>query len=165
MSRAELITPARLRELLHYDPSTGVFTWKVRAARRIHVGDVAGSVKGKGYLAIGVGGRLYPAHRLAFLYVRGVWPVNHIDHINGIHDDNKFSNLRDVTRSVNMQNQKKAHACNKLGLLGVRRNGKGFQAQIRLGGRLKCLGTFPTPELAHVAYLKAKREHHPGAQL
>ncbi len=46
------LTAARLRELLHYDPATGVFTRKVRTSNRINIGDVAGTLRPDGYLKI-----------------------------------------------------------------------------------------------------------------
>jgi hypothetical protein len=81
-----------LRELLSYDPKTGMFTWRIRSARRVHIGDVAGGVNGRGYLTIRVDGRQYLAHRLAFLHMTGSWPKKeHIDHINMDRADNRWA--------------------------------------------------------------------------
>jgi hypothetical protein len=69
------LTAERLREVLDYNPETGVFTWKVRTSIRVVAGKVAGSVGKRGYLIIGVGGRNYYAHRLAWLHMTGEWPI------------------------------------------------------------------------------------------
>jgi hypothetical protein len=73
-----MLTVTRLREVLHYDPITGIFTWLVSLSN--HVGKVAGSLDGTGRVRIRVDGREYGAHRLAWLYMTGNWPVNEIDH-------------------------------------------------------------------------------------
>ena len=102
------ITAERLQELLHYDPETGIFTRKVRTARRVKVGDVAGCQNGSGYLLITVCSRLYLAHRLAWLHTYGVWPKDQIDHINRIRTDNRIANLREVSHKQNGQNRSKS---------------------------------------------------------
>jgi hypothetical protein len=85
------LTAERLRELLNYDPDTGVFTWRVRPVHSHRVGDIAGSVRTtRGYRLIGVAGRVYKAHRLAWLYMMGEWPKDQIDHINRDPSDNRF---------------------------------------------------------------------------
>lgn len=106
IARPEL-TAEKLRELLHYDQETGIFTWKVSTSNRVKVGDVAGCPDGHGYLLISVQSRLYKAHRLAWLYVSGTWPTDQIDHINRNKTDNRITNLRDVTQKQNLQNKSK----------------------------------------------------------
>lgn len=69
-----MLTQCRLRELLSYDPDRGIFVWRVKAARNTIIGSEAGRISSGGYREIGVGGRLYFAHRLAWLYVHGEWP-------------------------------------------------------------------------------------------
>ncbi len=105
---AQDITAEKLRELLHYDHETGIFTWKVSTSNRVKVGDVAGSPDGQGYLQIKVQRRLYLAHRLAWLHINGVWPKLNIDHINRNPSDNRLVNLRDVTHKQNHQNRSKS---------------------------------------------------------
>lgn len=157
---SEMITAERLRELLHYDPETGIFIWRVNRARRQTAGKVAGSFASQGYWIIGVEGINYKAHRLAWLYVYGEWPKDQIDHLNGIKDDNRISNLRDVDNVINSHNKRIAMATARNELLGVsRRNGKWY-SQIKA-----FLGYFDTPEEAHEAYLVAKRKIHPGCTL
>lgn len=161
-----MITQTRLKELLDYDPETGVFTWRVQTSNYIRIGDVAGMIDVHGYCVIGVDRKLYKAHRLAWVYTYSIIPDKmQIDHINGNTKDNRIDNLRCVTCVVNQQNQRKARCDNTSGFLGVHPYGKGWRARIMVNGKDKYLGTFPTPELAHEAYLKAKRELHEGNTL
>ena len=159
-----MLTVERLRNVLNYDSATGVFTWKapINVAR---IGRVAGSIDGKKYWHIMIDRRMYFAHRLAWLYIVGTWPSGQIDHIDHDRLNNRFENLRDVTHSINQQNQRKAKSNNKLGLLGVRCVRKRFAAEIKIDGKKTHIGTFDTPELAYSAYVAAKRLHHPGNTL
>ena len=158
------LTAERLREILHYDEETGIFTWKIIVGYRTHVGDVAGSKTRQGYIRIGLMGNLYRAHRLAWLYVFGKDPVNQIDHINLNKSDNRIANIREVTNQQNAQNQYEAQKNNKSsGLRGVslrNRDGK-WRAQIKINGTLKHLGYFDTKEDAHSEYRAMKVKLHP----
>ena len=165
MARNDL-TAQRLRELLHYDPETGVFTRLIsRQGLRAQVGDVAGSKNSHGYIGISVDGRLYRAHRLAWLFMRGGWPTGDIDHIDGDRANNRFDNLRDVSTSVNMQNQRRAQPRNASGYLGVTRHGNRFEASIKLDGVNRYIGSYATPEEAHASYMAEKRRLHPGCTI
>lgn len=155
----------RLKEMLIYDPTTGVFRWRVRPNGRICVGDEAGNVHVKGYRYIQLDRRLYFAHRLAWLYMTGEWPKGQVDHKNARRDDNRWKNLRDVTREVNAQNRRTASVKNSAGLLGVSKHYGKFQATIFVGGKNRHLGTFVTAETAHAAYVGAKRRLHEGNTL
>lgn len=157
------LTQKRLKEVLHYSVRTGIFTWKTRLARRIHIGDVAGShPNSQGYTHIAIDGIEYKAHRLAWLYVYGEWPDGEIDHKNTVKHHNWIKNLRDLTRTGNKQNTTKAYTNNKTGLLGVSFNkeSRNFIAKIMINGKTKTIGRYLTPELAHKAYVKAKRKYH-----
>ena len=155
-----------LMEFLDYDQSTGLFTWNSSPAPQFPIGTQAGSVNSKGYIVIRCHGRLYLAHRLAWLLTYGKWPAGDIDHINGNRADNRITNLRDVTRSVNQQNLKSARRDNATKHLGVKRANSGrFEARINLHGRYVHLGTFPTAAEAHAAYLTTKRNHHEGCTI
>ena len=158
------ITIETLRCLLNYDPDTGIFCWRVQPSRNVKAGVVAGTVNHDGYIRIKIDGTLFMAHRLAWLYVYGAWPQDQIDHINGDKRDNRIANLRDVSRSVNMQNQVRAQKDNKSGLRGVswNKNKKRWEAGISVNGRNEYLGSFDTTEAAHAAYLAAKLRLHPG---
>lgn len=163
------LTAARLRELLSYDPETGLFTRLVRVARRAKAGDVLRSVNRHGYVAFAIDGKTYQGHRLAWLYAYGEWPAGQIDHLNGVRDDNRLANLRDVPAHTNVQNQRSARVNNKSGFMGVHFRSRypknPFVAQITVAGRVCHIGNYPTPELAHAAYVEAKRQHHAGCTL
>lgn len=159
------LTATRLRELFHYGPFTGAFT-RLQSRGSAAAGPVRGIVHPQGYLRFNVDGKIYFAHRLAWLYVHGVWPAGHVDHINGDPADNRIINLREVTRSMNQQNQRRARADSSTGFLGVRNyRGGRFKADIWTDGKTKHLGVFDTAEEAHQAYLQAKRELHPGCTI
>jgi hypothetical protein len=95
------LTAERLRELLDYDPKSGVWVWRI-SRKRMRIGSVAGSINGDGYRRLMVDGRRYQASRLAWLYVIGSWPIAEIDHKNLDKADDRFCNLRECTR---LQNQ------------------------------------------------------------
>lgn len=137
-----------------------MFTWRVGRRGKARVGSLAGCKDDEGYVYIRVDYRAYRAHRLAWLYMTGTFPVNVIDHIDGNPANNRIENLRDVTNAVNLQNQKRAQIDNKCGLLGVYKHRKRFRARITVDGKITNLGTFDTPELAHAAYLAAKPQIH-----
>jgi hypothetical protein len=154
------LTAARLKELLNYDPETGVFTWASSPHRNDLVGKQAGGVTERGYVKIRVDGTTHRAHRLAWLYVHGQWPQDRIDHINGDSTDNRISNLREAKQHENGQNRK-ASKSSAAGLLGVSKAAYGkWVAVICLHRKRYHLGSFDTPEEAHQAYLKAKAVMH-----
>jgi hypothetical protein len=152
------LTAARLRELLSYDPETGVFVWRVDGGPFVKAGAVAGALTAKGYRRIGIDGKQYKAGRLAWLYVHGVWPTQQIDHKNGDRDGNWIDNLRDVSNAVNSQNQRKARPSNKSGVIGVRTEAGGFAAYVTVNGVDRRLGKFPTVAEASAVRQAAKRE-------
>ena len=155
------ITQERLKELLHYDPETGVFTWLVRLSNRGLVGSHAGSLVA-GYIDIGISSKSYRAHRLAWLYVNGEWPEDALDHINGDTADNRIKNLRETNKSENGQNVCEARINNQSGFLGVSPKRGKWRATIMVDGKQTHLGSFDTPELAADAYWRAKPSHHPA---
>jgi hypothetical protein len=161
------LTAQRLRELFHYDPETGVFT-RLATRRTDRVGARAATRHSNGYIRFTVDARHQYAHRLAWLYVHGRWPSGDIDHINHDKRDNRIANLRDVSRSVNAQNQIAARSNNRTsGVLGVSWNksaGK-WGASIQVESRLRHLGLFSSVDEARAAYLTAKRALHPGCPL
>lgn len=162
------LTVAMAREILAYNPETGLFVWKIKPRPSSRLGDTAGHVsKFSGYVCIGYQGRHYYAHRLAWLHVNGCLPSGMIDHINGDKSDNRIANLRDVSRSVNGQNQRGPKADNKSGFLGViwNRQRSKWQATIKVGRINKVIGMFETPEAAHDAYIQAKRRLHDGCTI
>ena len=99
------INQTEVRRILSYDPCTGVFRWNASLNWRIKIGSLAGGINPvTGYLMIMIHGKKYPGHRLAFLYMNGSFPPEDVDHVNGIREDNRWSNLREATRSENMMN-------------------------------------------------------------
>ncbi|MEY3252390.1 MAG: hypothetical protein RL227_1363 [Pseudomonadota bacterium] len=159
------LTAEELRSLWDYDPERGVFVRRHTHGRWKAGSDVTGTLS-HGYLRAHVLDKPYAVHRLAFLWMTGQWPSNDVDHINGDRADNRWVNLRDVTRSVNLQNLRGAKSNNKgTGLLGAAPWGKRFRAAIRVNGVDHKIGVFDTPQEAHAAYIQAKRELHEGAVL
>lgn len=112
-----MITKERVRTLLDYDEITGVFKHKTTTTHK-KIGDVAGFLhKGKGYRHICVDGTEYKEHRLIFMYMEGYFPKE-VDHKNRIKTDNRWSNLRAATRSINCTNQGLRHD-NTTGVRGL----------------------------------------------
>ena len=159
------LTQAALKERLHYDPLTGLFQWLGREAGGNRIDPSIAGTESNGYWVIGIGGRSYRAHRLAFLYVTGQWPGPCVDHIDGDRLNNKWVNLRDATVHVNVQNQRRANVRNSTGLLGVTFRRKHFNAQISVDGKTLWLGKFDTKEEAHDCYVTAKRLMHEGCTI
>lgn len=162
---------AQLRQELSYDPETGEFTWLRDQGKKYKAGDKAGNFNRRsGYVQISIRGVLVRAQRLAWLINFGKWADGTIDHINGIRCDNRIGNLRDVPGALNNQNLRKPHADNRTGFLGVtaRHTASGrmrYRAIICVGRKSIRLGTHDSPELAHQAYVSAKRRLHEGCTL
>jgi HNH endonuclease len=150
------LTQTRLKELLDYDADTGLFTWKV-AKGTAAAGAVAGNLNHHGYVRIKVDGTYYRAHRLAWLFVKGSFPSQYLDHWNGIKDDNRICNLRDFTNRQNQQNRKSHREGRLVGTTFVKAKNK-WRARITIKGKRKSLGLFSTELEAHEAYMKALKE-------
>ena len=155
-----MVTQDRLKEILDYDPETGVFSWK-KTSNQIKSGSMAGSASSGGYIRFTVDGVRYSAHRLAWLYVYGEFPETDIDHVNRIRSDNRISNLRIASRVENCQNSSKRKS-NSSGVVGVCWNigHEKWQARIMHKGKSIHLGYYKTIEDAARARAEAKRKHH-----
>jgi len=144
-----MVTAERLRELLTYDPKTGIF--------RDRDGALIGAVYRDGYWRIYIDGRPYRAHRLAWLYQKGEWPPNEIDHRDLDRANNRWTNLRAAANGQNHANTR-ARVDNQLGVKGVRLGPDGkFLARIRIDHKERHLGSFPTIEAASAAYAAAAK--------
>ena len=162
------LTHRRLLEVLDYSPLTGFFHWRQTLSPKATVGSRAGALTSDGYRKISIDKEVFAAHRLAWFYVHGQWPNGQIDHRYRDRDDNRISELRDVSSLTNNQNRRVAAISNSCGLLGVTTlpaRERKFAAKLYVGNRCVLFARFDTPEEAHQAYLAAKRIHHPGSTL
>lgn len=152
-----MITADRLRELVFYDPATGVFTWRVNRRGPARIGSVAGT-KTKFGVNICIDCGMYRASRLAWLYMTGAWPTKEVIPFDGDPYNLEWSNLREATAS-----QRRAHASspnNRAGARGVYQTDEGsIYAQIHVNRKVIYLGCFDTIEAASAAYQKAAREY------
>jgi hypothetical protein len=103
-------TQKRLKELLNYDPNTGLFRWKGNFGHGTKEGKIAGTLRKandrqSGRRAIGIDGKIYRAHHLAWLYMTGNWPSRQVDHCNRIKSDDRWENLRLATQEQNSRNR------------------------------------------------------------
>ena len=157
-------TPTQADLHNYFDYKDGVLYWKI-SKKCVNKGGIAGHVDySRPYVRITINRQKHLAHRLIYMMFHGSMPKI-IDHINGNPSDNRLCNLRLADRSLNMQNQRRARSDSATGVLGVRKNGSGYRAEIRVGGKRINLGTYPTTELAHIAYVEAKRKHHEGCTI
>ena len=152
-----------LRSLMEYAPETGQFIWLKRTALSFdNCGHVAGGrPNDTGYVKISIGRKLYAAHRLAWLWVYGEWPLGDLDHINRDKADNRILNLRLASNSQNQANSP-AQRNNKGGIKGVSwlAGRRKWKAHIGVNRRLVHLGVFDTAEAASAAYLAAAKKYY-----
>jgi hypothetical protein len=154
-----MLTHYEATRLLSYDPETGEITWRVKRGY-MRAGSKAGCIGVKGYAQIGVSGRTYPAHRLAWLLHFGAFPPEQLDHINGDRADNRIANLRACTNTQNQQNVAiRVGVSGHIGVTWHKRSGK-WHARIKHERKRTHLGQFDSIEDAAAAYQAAKRELH-----
>lgn len=152
---------------LTYDSETGLFTRVVSDRKRVKSVKNAGYTDDRGYRRIGAFGRHWFAHRLAWEVYYGKAPEGDIDHINGDKSDNRIENLRDVSKSLNLQNRRTTTKDSTSKYLGVSWDKfcKKWKAQIYANGVKKHIGVYATEEEAYDAYLQQKRKLHEGNTL
>lgn len=148
-----------LKALLSYDPETGIFTWTKDIGHCVKVGQIAGNLSVKGYWKFQLAGKIYLAHRVAFLFMKGRWP-RIIDHKDGDRQNNRWSNLREVTSSQSVTNSVRNVGAS--GLRGVNFNPKLSKWLVRIGyeGQRTYVGSYDTKEEAERAYLIASNDIH-----
>lgn len=100
------LTIARLKELLSYDPISGLFTWKLSTSNRVKRGDTAGALQQHGYIVVSIDGEQVKAHRLAVFYMTGAWPTEVVDHRNDNRADNSWLNLKCTSHGTNIRRQR-----------------------------------------------------------
>ena len=161
----------RLKELLTYDPIEGVFTWRVTNSNRSPAGSKAGSLRKRGDIGIRLDGVEYKAHRLAWLYVKGEWPVDQVDHEDLDPTNNHWGNLRLADNAQNNTNRR-AQSNNKFGIKNVsyyptssrnpnRLQRRPYVAWTCVGGsRRKYVGSYETAEEAHAAAIEAGEKQY-----
>jgi len=138
-----MITQSELKKLLHYNPETGIFTKPVsKRSNKSGLTTVVGSKHHSGYLSIKIKNKAYQIHRLAYLYMKGYIP-KFVDHINHIRDDNRWINLRAVSKQGNAQNQS-MYSSNKSGHTGVNwcKTSNRWKAQISINKKGTHIGHF-----------------------
>lgn len=163
----EKIDQKTLKKYFHYDSDTGRFTNLIQRGKA-KIGNSPESYTHDGYKTIYINGRAYRAHILAWLYVFGEYP-NIIDHINGIRDDNRISNLRNVDTRINLQNMKRSQTRKTYSdVPGVFYEKKKDVYRIRLkspDGVYKSFGYYDTVEDAEIQCIKLRRIYYPGNTL
>ena len=153
------MTSERLKQLLSYDPLSGIFTWRINPSPRKRIGDVAGCRNCR-YIQIQCDNVLYLAHRLAWLYCHGVFPKDELDHRNGDKHDNRIDNLREATNAQNKWNRGPLRNGLKGAFFSKDRKRKAWIARIGANGGYKYLGRYHTELEAHQAYVVAAEKLH-----
>lgn len=162
LSARKPLTQEALKAILHYDPETGAFTWLVDQgrAKRGSITGVRPASRDDGRPAIiKIHGKLYRAHRLAFLYMTGRWPAELVDHIDCDPSNNRWDNLREANKSQNAANsrQRTGVKSKRKGAFFHKRTRK-WRSQIGINGKQIFIGTFNSEESAWAAYCTKARE-------
>ena len=154
-----MITLERLKELFHYCPLTGDFTRIKRTGTAFKPGQKAGSINNKGYVCIKIDGKSYKAHKLAILFITGVYPCE-VDHINGNKSDNSFNNLRLATSVENGCNRK-MRSDSRTGFKNVIKQTNGrFHVKVQINGLRMSFGSYEDIELADLVAGAAREKYH-----
>ncbi len=156
-----MITQQDVQDLFDYNPETGEFFWKKKTSLRNWIGKKAGGVGVKGYVYLRINKKKHFAHRIAWLYVHGVLPSGQMDHINGIKNDNRISNLREATNSQNRQNLTAPFSKNKTGYRGVSLRRGYYCVCLKVNKKVVLYKEFKTAKEASDAYMAAKEKYHP----
>lgn len=135
-------------EYIDYNPNTGIAIWKKSPSNRVKVGDEIKSKDNAGYIQVSIKSKMYRLHRIIWFCEKGEIPKQ-IDHINGIRDDNRMCNLRNVSQQENLKNQKK-RCDNTSGYSGIsfNKSRNKWRVRIYVDKKEKHLGYFNTIEEA-----------------
>lgn len=165
-----MITQERLKQLVSYDAESGLFVWLPRPESKKwttrHAGKIAGTKDKLGRICLCIFNKKHFAHRLAWLYMTGSFPIDQTDHRDGDPSNNRFANLREATQTQNQHNTK-THGGRKRKYGTLKgayfstdlRKTKSWYSQIQVDGKRICLGTFSTEAEAHAAYVVAAKQH------
>lgn len=161
MDAKKPITPKRLREVLNYNPDTGLLTWRIRRGKSTPAGKIAGSLNHDGYIHVRVDKLPALAHRIAWVLMTGRWPKNQLDHRDRNRANNRWANLRLATASQNQANTglSSRNTSGRKGVTWVKSRNK-WQATIRVDGRHLHIGFFDSLAVASAAYQEVARNHH-----
>jgi len=160
-----LPTLHELQQVIQYAPDEGAFYWRVNHRHpSARVGLRAGRVNKLGRAQIGYRRKQLFVHRLVWLFEKGVWPQGMVDHIDGNPLNNVITNLRESSHKLNGQNQQAVRNGKLIGASWHKGKNK-YIAAIKVDGKRIHLGYFKTEELAHRAYVNAKRSIHPAGKL
>ncbi len=159
-----MLTQEYLQLRFIYFPDSGIFVWRGNETRSNQwnsrcANKNAGSIDGQGYIQITIDGTSYLAHRLAFLYMTGEWPIRLIDHKDTNCSNNAWSNIRQANHSQNGFNSR-VSSRNTSGYKGVTPFKGKFTARVGINGKQQYLGIFDTAELANIAVLNKRQELH-----
>ena len=137
----QTIDQALVNKFFNYDPVSGELSWRL-PTRRTHVGDVVRSLNNKGYLVVGLAGKIILVHRVIWLMQTGVFP-DQVDHIDHNRTNNSWVNLREVNNSDNQKNRSKS-SNNTTGVTGVSvvKSTGMLKASIRVNNRTIHIGTY-----------------------
>lgn len=142
-----------IKEYLAYNPDNGHFTWSKSNNKKIKVGSRADINSNHGYKRIQVCGKRYLAHRLAFVFMLGRFPINLVDHINLETNDNRWVNLREANYLQNQFNRgiRRSNTSGKRNVWWSPQHKK-WRTGIYINGKRKHIGCFTTVEEASNAY-------------
>ena len=162
-----------LHKLLRYDAELGTLYWREKSAEQFGSESLCrgwntqyankealACIGPGGYKAGSIYGKRFSAHRVVWAMHYGCWPNLDLDHINGVRSDNRISNLREVSKSVNQKNlaKRKDNTSGYTGVTWHKKNNK-WVAHIKLNGVRKHLGSFINVEEAIIARSAAEKEY------
>lgn len=155
--RAAIHSPQEIANEFRYENGK-LYYKQIRAGRSIY--KPAGYIRHDGYIQVRLKGQIYLAHRVVYCIHYGCWPVELIDHINGVKCDNRIENLREVTVAENRLNVRQAR--NDSGVVGVTwaKKERNWRASININGKVVNLGHFSNLNDAISVRKAAELEHN-----